>query len=74
MKAPPARAPAAVPPADARRRVEHDLHDGVQNELVELVIKLALALEDAGIPPALATPLAGLELRVRRRAQSITYS
>ncbi len=57
-KAPPARAPAAVPLADERRQVERDLHDGVQNELVALVVKLALAQEDAGIPPAVAKTLA----------------
>ena len=57
--APPARAPAAVPLADERRQVERDLHDGVQNELVALVVKLALAQEDAGIPPPVAKTLAG---------------
>ena len=57
-KAPPARAPAAVPLADERRQVERDLHDGVQNELMALVVKLALAQEDAGIPPAVAKTLA----------------
>ena len=45
--------------------MERDLHDGVQNELVALVVKLALAQEDAGIPPAVAKTLAGLEARAR---------
>ena len=49
-KAPPARAPAAVPLADERRQLERDLHDRVQNELVALDVKLALAQDDAGIP------------------------
>ncbi len=61
MKAPPAQAPAAVTLADERRQVQRDLHDGVQNELVALVVKLALALQDARIPPALAKTLAGLK-------------
>lgn len=64
-KAPPARAPAAVPLADERRQVERDLHEGVQNELVALVVKLAVAQEDAGIPPPVAKTLAGLEARAR---------
>jgi signal transduction histidine kinase len=29
--------------ADERRRLERDLHDGVQNELVALIVTLALA-------------------------------
>ena len=64
-KEPPARAPAAVPLADERRQVERDLHDGVQNELMALVVKLALAQEDAGIPPAVAKTLAWPPLPVR---------
>jgi signal transduction histidine kinase len=63
--APPARAPAAVPLADERRPVERDLHEGVQNELVALVVKLALAREDAGIPPPVAKTLAGSKVRAR---------
>ncbi len=59
MKAPPPRA-AAVPSADERRRLERDLHDGVQNQLVALVVT-ALAQKDGGIPPALAETVAGLE-------------
>ena len=61
----PARAPAAVPLADERRPVERDLHEGVQNELVALVVKLALAREDAGIPPAVAKTLAGSKVRAQ---------
>ena len=72
MKAPPARASAAVPSADERRQVEPDLHDGVQNELVALVaLKLALAQEDAGIPPALAKTLAGLEARAQAALDTV---
>lgn len=70
-KAPPARAPAAVPSADERRQVQRDLHDGVQNELVALVVKLALAHEDAGIPPTVAKTLAGLEARARSALDTV---
>ena len=58
MKGPQLRAPAAVPLADERRRVERDLHDGVQKRLVALVVKLALAHEDAGVPSRLEKTLA----------------
>ena len=67
----PARAPAAVLSADERRQVERDLHAGVQNELVALVVKLALAQEDAGIPPAVAKTLAGLEARARAALDTV---
>ncbi len=71
MRAPPARAPAAVPLSDERRWLERDLHDGVQNELVALIVKLALAQENAGIPPALAETLAGLEARAQAALDSV---
>ena len=67
----PARAPAAVPLADDRRRLKCDLHDGVQNGLVALIIKLALAQDDAGIPPALVEMLAGLEARAQSALDSV---
>jgi signal transduction histidine kinase len=52
--------------AQARRRVARDLHDGVQNELVSLIIGLSLAEDDRHTPPELAAGLAVL----RARAQS----
>ncbi len=62
-----ARRPARTTPAerlaDERRRLERDLHDGVQNELVALIVKLALAQQDAETPPAVAEMLSGLEAR-----------
>ena len=67
----PARAPTADPMADERRRLERDLHDGVQNELVALIVKLALAQEDAEIPPALAETLAGLQARAQAALDSV---
>jgi signal transduction histidine kinase len=40
------------------RRLERDLHDSVQNELVALLVKLTLIEEDRDTPPALAGSLA----------------
>ena len=37
---------------DERRRLERDLHDGVQNELVALIVKLTLAEQDLDTSPA----------------------
>ena len=67
----PARAPTAGRLAEERRRLERDLHDGVQNELVALIIKLALAQQDAGTPPALRETLAGLEARAQATLDSV---
>jgi signal transduction histidine kinase len=52
--------------AQERRRVARDLHDGVQNELVSLILGLSLAEEDPSTPPELAASLSVL----RARAQS----
>lgn len=68
---PPPRAAAAVPLADDRRRLERDLHDGVQNDLVALIVKLALAQEDPETPPALAELLAELEARAQAALDSV---
>ena len=67
----PARAPTADPFADERRRLERDLHDGVQNELVALIVTLALAQEDPRTPPALVQTLAGLEARAQAALDSV---
>ena len=67
----PPRAPAPIALADERRRLERDLHDGVQNELVALIIKLALAQEDPKTPPTLAKTLAGLEARAQAALDSV---
>jgi Histidine kinase len=53
---------------DERRRLERDLHDGVQNELVALLVKLTLDEQDRNTPPALAatpTELVCRQLSVR---------
>ena len=52
--------------AQERERLARDLHDGVQNELVSLIIGLSDAEEDRDTPPALAARLYGL----RERAQA----
>ena len=49
-----------------RRRVARDLHDGVQNELVSLILGLSLAEQDRDATPELAASLSVL----RARAQS----
>jgi len=67
----PPRAPAAIPLADDRRRLERDLHDGVQNELVALIVTLALAQEDPKTPPPLVETLAGLEARAQAVLDSV---
>ena len=67
----PPRDRAAAPLADDRRRLERDLHDGVQNELVALILKLALAQEEPETPPALVEMLAGLEARAQAALDSV---
>jgi signal transduction histidine kinase len=54
-----------VPGGPERRRLERDLHDGVQNELVALIVELALAQQDPETPPAFVETLAGLEARAQ---------
>jgi signal transduction histidine kinase len=71
VQARPPRALTAVSLAEERRRWERDLHDGVQNELVALILKLALAQEDAVTPPALVEMLAGLEARAQAALDSV---
>jgi hypothetical protein len=51
------RAAAAVLLADDRRRMERVLHDGVQNELVALIVKAALEQQDRETQPALVEML-----------------
>jgi signal transduction histidine kinase len=56
---------------DERRRLERDLHDGVQNELVALIVKLTLAEEDHNTPPALAGTLPDLVARAEAALHSV---
>jgi signal transduction histidine kinase len=67
----PPRAPAGVPFTAELRRLERDLHDGVQNELVALIVNLAVAQEDPETPPALVEMLAGLEARAQGALDSV---
>jgi signal transduction histidine kinase len=54
-----------------RRRLERDLHDGVQSELVALIVKLALAHQDPETPPALMHTLAELEAHAQSALDSV---
>ncbi len=56
---------------DERRRLQRDLHDGVQGELVALIVELALAQQDPDTPPVLAGMLAGLEARAQGALDSV---
>jgi len=57
--------------AGERRRLERDLHDGVQSELVALIVKLSVAQQAADTPPALADMLAGLEARAQAALDAV---
>ena len=52
---------AVVARADERQRLVRDLHDGVQNELLSLILRLKLAEEDRNTPPALVATFVALE-------------
>jgi len=65
------RAPIALGGVDERQRLERDLHDGVQNELVALIVKLALVQEDPVTPSGLAHMLAELEARAQAALDSV---
>jgi signal transduction histidine kinase len=67
----PARARNFLAGDDERRRLERDLHDGVQNELVALIVKLRLAEQDRDTPPALAGTLAALGARAAATLDSV---
>jgi len=56
---------------DDRQRLERDLYDGVQNQLVALIVKLALAQEDPETPPALAHMLADFEAHAHAALHSV---
>ena len=67
----PARARNFLAREDERRRLERDRHDGVQNELVALIVKLRLVEEDRDTPPALAGTLAALGARAEAAPESV---
>jgi signal transduction histidine kinase len=66
-----ARARTAPAGSDEWRRLERDLHDGVQNELVALIIGLASAEQDHRTPPTLAEMLVELEARAQAALDSV---
>jgi len=57
--------------ASGPRRLERDLHDGVQSELVALIVKLAVAQQDPSTPRAVADMLAGIEDRAQAVLDSV---
>jgi signal transduction histidine kinase len=61
----------AIGGAGERQRLERDLHDGVQTELIALIVKLAVARQDPDTPPALADTLAGLEAHAQTALDSV---
>jgi signal transduction histidine kinase len=61
----------AIGGAGERRRLERDLHDGVQSELIALIVHLAIARQDPDTPPPLADTLAGLEARAQAALDSV---
>ncbi len=54
-----------------RRRLVRDLHDGVQNELVSLIVGLSLAEDDPDTPPELAAKLSALGGRAQATLDAI---
>jgi signal transduction histidine kinase len=56
---------------DERRRIERDLHDGAQQRLVALRIKLELAAEESDGEPPRAALLRGLGTEVERALEEV---
>jgi signal transduction histidine kinase len=65
------KAPRLSAAARERRRLARDLHDGVQNELVALIVELAAAEQDHDTPPALAAKLFTLGARAEATLAAI---
>jgi signal transduction histidine kinase len=65
------RARDALAAASERRRLERDLHDGVQSELVALIFELAAAQQNPETPPALAYTFAAIEGRAQAALDSV---
>jgi Histidine kinase len=66
-----ARARTILAGDDERRRLERDLHDGVQNEFVALIVKLSLAEQDPDTPPSLTAVLSALGSRAEAALDSV---
>ena len=67
----PSRARAALARDQERRRLQRDLHDGVQNELVALIVKLSLAEQDPNTPPSLNAVLSALGADAKAVLESV---
>ena len=65
------RARGALSGASVRRRLERDLHDGVQSELVALIVKRAVAQQAPETPRALAHMLAAIQARAQAALDSV---
>jgi signal transduction histidine kinase len=63
--------PPPSPTAGELRRLERDLHDGVQNELVAVIIKLSVLSQDPATPRSLAEKLCALEARAQAALDSV---
>jgi signal transduction histidine kinase len=57
--------------ADERRRLERDLHDGVQNQLVALIVRLGLAADNPATPPAISDILVDLQGRAQATLECV---
>jgi signal transduction histidine kinase len=57
--------------ARERQRLARDLHDGVQNELVSLILGLSLAEQDCDTPPVLAARLSALGAQAQETLSAI---
>jgi signal transduction histidine kinase len=66
-----ARSQAARADLLERRRLGRDLHDGVQNDLVAVIVELALAQEHPDASPALGAKLARIEARAKAALDSV---
>lgn len=65
------RGQAAPVDVGERRRLERDLHDGVQNELVVLIVQLSLLRQNPSVSRALASALRALETRAQAALDSV---
>jgi signal transduction histidine kinase len=70
-RAPKTRAGSGLGGAAERRRIERDPHDGVQTELVALIIGLSAAQQNPHASPILAEALAELETRAQAALDSV---
>jgi signal transduction histidine kinase len=65
--------PTPSPTVSELRRLERDLHDGVQNELVALIVKLSLLSQDPATPLRAQAACAPVDVTVRGSAPRSTH-